>query len=580
VINDDGCTADAGDFTMTVDGTNATPASSAGNEQGSPVDLDAGDYSVSESGPDGYTATMSADCAGTMNVGDVKTCTVTNDDQPPSLTVIKHVVNDDGGTLTSGDFTIDVDGTGVSPSSFEGSEQGTHVSLEAGAYEVTEDAVPGYAQTLSADCKGTIALGQSKTCTVTNDDIQPELIVKKVVINDDGGTLTSGDFTMNVTGTTTTSFPGTAAGTTVALDAGQYTVDETAVAGYAKTLSADCSGTISIGQTKTCTVTNNDIQPTLTVIKHVVNDNGGTATADDFTMTVDGGSAAPASSPGDEEGTTIALDAGSYSVTETGPDGYAGTFSADCSGVIGVGEDRTCTVTNDDAAPGLTVVKHVVNDNGGTKTAADFTIHVSGTAVDPATFEGSELGTTVSLDAGSYAVTEDASPGYASSLSDGCTGTVALGEATVCTITNDDIQPKLTVVKHVVNDSGAQKTAAQFTMLVTGTVLASFPGSQDGTTVALNAGQYGVDEIADPGYAKSLGAGCTGTIAVGEEKTCVVTNDDIAEVLGVFIEQPQVLPAVLPRTGFSWALMLGVAMTLLLVGSVTLAEGRRRLRRA
>ena len=34
-----------------------------------------------------------------------------------------------------------------------------------------------------------------------------------------------------------------------------------------------------MGQTKTCTVTNDDIAPKLIVIKHVVNDNGGTAVA-------------------------------------------------------------------------------------------------------------------------------------------------------------------------------------------------------------------------------------------------------------------------------------------------------------
>ena len=50
-----------------------------------------------------------------------------------------------------------------------------------------------------------------------------------------------------------------------------------APAGYAASYSADCTGTIAIGETKTCTVTNDDIAPTLTVIKHVINDNGGTA---------------------------------------------------------------------------------------------------------------------------------------------------------------------------------------------------------------------------------------------------------------------------------------------------------------
>jgi len=46
---------------------------------------------------------------------------------------------------------------------------------------------------------GSIAVGQTKTCTITNNDIQPKLIVIKHVINDDGGTKTAANFTMNVT---------------------------------------------------------------------------------------------------------------------------------------------------------------------------------------------------------------------------------------------------------------------------------------------------------------------------------------------------------------------------------------------
>ena len=79
------------------------------------------------------------------------------------------------------------------------------------------------------------------------------------------------------------------------------------------------------------------------------------------------GRAQPGRSPGAESpGTRSTLDAGSYTVTETGPSGYAASFSADCSGSIAIGQTKTCTVTNDDIAPKLIVIKHVVNDNGGT----------------------------------------------------------------------------------------------------------------------------------------------------------------------------------------------------------------------
>ena len=39
--------------------------------------------------------------AGTIGRGETRTCTITNDDQPPGLKVIKNVINDNGGTATA-----------------------------------------------------------------------------------------------------------------------------------------------------------------------------------------------------------------------------------------------------------------------------------------------------------------------------------------------------------------------------------------------------------------------------------------------------------------------------------------------
>jgi hypothetical protein len=54
--------------------------------------------------------------------------------------------------------------------------------------------------------------------------------------------------------------------------------------------------------------------------------------------------------PGDEAGTPVTLDAGVYSVTEDGPGGYAASYSDDCSGTIALGDNLTCTITNNDVA--------------------------------------------------------------------------------------------------------------------------------------------------------------------------------------------------------------------------------------
>src|SRR5207247_7501765 len=45
------------------------------------------------------------------------------------------------------------------------------------------------------------------------------------------------------------------------------------------------------------------------------------------------------------------------------------------------GDNKTCTITNDDKAATLTLVKTVVNNDGGTKTPSDFSLFVNGSPV-------------------------------------------------------------------------------------------------------------------------------------------------------------------------------------------------------
>src|SRR5207244_1155271 len=190
---------------------------------------------------------------------------------------------------------------------------------------VAETGPSGYSSSLSTDCTGSIAVGQAKTCTITNSDIQPRLTVIKHVVNSFGGTATAGNFTMTVTGASPSpgTFPGAESpGTLVSLGAGSYSVAETGPSGYSSSFSTDCTRSIAVGQTKTCTVTNSDIQPRLTVTKVVLNDNGRTATVASFTLTV--GTTTVSS------GVQAGFNAGTYTVSESGPSGYAGTFSGAC----------------------------------------------------------------------------------------------------------------------------------------------------------------------------------------------------------------------------------------------------------
>src|SRR5438309_1763523 len=357
------------------------------------------------------------------------------------------------------------------------------------------------------------------------------LLVKKHVINDGGGVKTAADFRIPVTGghPSPPSFNGSEDGTSVTfrtLASVTYSVDEAAIGGYAKSLSTDCAGTIAATQSKTCTITNDDIAgpaaPRLTVIKHVINDSGGLAKAGDWQMAITNNGAAQAPFAGTESGTTRELSPGSYSVAESGgPAGYTASF-AGCAGTIAAGETKTCTVTNDDQPAHLTVIKTVVNDNGGTKKAADFSITVTSNGVAVPSFPGSAAGTDVTVSAGSYSVDEAAVAGYTKTGAVGCSGTLALGEHKVCTITNDDNAPTiatLTVIKRVLNDNGGLGKAGDWQMTVTsnGTPMTPFAGSAAGTDVTLGAGTYSVAESGGPaGYAASPGGGGGGTAAGGQ----------------------------------------------------------------
>ena len=162
---------------------------------------------------------------------------------------------------------------------------------------------------------------------------------------------------------------------------GNYSVAETAHAGYLATFSAECAGTIGLGETRTCTVTNDDQAAHLVINTVVVNDNGGSAEAAVFSGTV-GGVTAGGGATWTGSSTTLTLTSvGSYSVSENPYAGYDATFSPECSGTIALGETRTCTVTINDRAAHLVINKVVVNNNGGTLTAAAFSGTIGGAVV-------------------------------------------------------------------------------------------------------------------------------------------------------------------------------------------------------
>lgn len=271
-----------------------------------------------------------------------------------------------------------------------------------------------------------------------------------VVKNVQGGTATPSQFIIQVAGNnpSPSTFQGSSSGTTVSLGQGSYQVRETPIADYTPTYSSDCSGSISAGQTKTCTITNTYTAQqgtaTLNVIKHLDNTNFGEQACDVtcFEFEVTGNNPTPSRFAASESGTPVTLGSGSYRVAEisTGQ-GYTVSYSPDCSGTINPDETKTCTVTNTAHFGKLTVIKQVV---GSTASASTFRISYSHTC-DPTiadcdgggSFQGSESGEELLLIQGTYQVEENPPPpDYTPTYSGDCSGRIQAGEAKTCTVTN------------------------------------------------------------------------------------------------------------------------------------------------
>ena len=331
-------------------------------------------YTASEGGLAGYAASdWGGDCAAdgsiTLQPDESKACSISNDDQPATLTLSKLVANDDGGTAVAGDFQAYIDSDPVA--------WGVAQSLDAGSYTASEGGLAGYtASDWGGDCAadGSIILqpGDVKGCSISNDDQPATLTLSKLVANDDGGTAVAGDFQAYID-----SDP-VAWGVAQSLDAGSDTASEDGLAGYtASDWGGDCAADGSIilqpGDVKSCSISNDDQPATLTLTKVVVNDDGGTAAAGDFQAYIDSDPVA--------WGVAQSLDAAVDTASEDGLAGYAasdwgGDCAADGSITLQPGESKACSISNDDQPATLTLTKVVVNDDGGTAAAGDFQAYI------------------------------------------------------------------------------------------------------------------------------------------------------------------------------------------------------------
>jgi hypothetical protein len=399
------------------------------------------------------------------------------------------LVKDDGGSKVASDFSFSVNGGAAQPFEADGENQ---LVVDAGAYTVTEPPVAGYTTSYDNCTNVSIANGGTTTCTITNDDQPGTLIVRKVLLNDNGGTKVASDFSFTVNGSAAQPFE-TDGENQLTVDAGSYTVAEPPVTGYAPSYANCTNVSVANGGTVTCTITNDDQPGTLVVQKDLVNDNGGTKACPDFSFQVDGGAATPFEADCINQ---VTVDAGTYSVSEPAVAGYTTTYNS-CTGIaIANGGSATCIITNNDQPGTLVVDKVVVNDDGGSKGCADFSFRVNSGSAIP--FEA-DCGNSLTVNAGTYSVTEPAVSGYSTTYA-GCSGiSIPNGGSATCTITNDDVKRSVAVDKQIKGYSDGE----WYDFLTE--IMVGVPETY--RFVVSNAGEISLDtvEVTDPALAQDLG---------------------------------------------------------------------------
>jgi LPXTG-motif cell wall-anchored protein len=351
----------------------------------------------------------------------------------------------------------------------------------------------------------------------------------------------------------------------------------------------------------------------LHVIKHVINDNGSTASAANFNIHIKASGNDVVASPAqgvEAPGNTYVLAAGNYVVSEDASADYILSYSGDSDSIGNItlvpGDNKTVIMTNNDITPipavlpaTLHVIKHVVNDNGGKSIAANFTLHIktSGNDIVASPAQGVEApGNTYVLAAGNYVVSEDASADYILSYSGDSDSigniTLAPGDNKTVIMTNNDITPipavlpaTLHVIKHVVNDNGRKSKAANFKLHVKslGIDVVKSPAigtEAPGTTYTLKAGTYVVSEDASAGYILSYSGDSNSigkiTLASGDNKTVTIINNDIAPiVINKQVIKSTVVGGQLPKTSSNLYQLLIIGAAFMLLGVLGLTNRKR-----
>ncbi len=511
-------------------------------DEGTPVnsgDLTPGTYSVAELAETGWDLTNTScvssnedvETAGTISLqaGETVTCTFTNS-KLPTLTLVKTVINNNGGTLTTSDFQGKINGNNVPWTTIQ--------TLAPGAYTASETTQAGYAASVWAtDCaaNGTVSLayGDNKTCSIVNDDIAPLLHLRKIVVNDNGGTSTVSDFTLTANGTGANDISGTSpvdSGATLMADT--WTLSETNMPGYTSSTWSCVGGTqegasitVGIGGEATCTITNDD-QPGHLIVTKVTNPTDTTAV---FSITASGGTiVSPAATQNISDGAPVDYTVfnGTYSVAETPLTGWDETANT-CVGVkVNNGETKNCQITN--TKRGKIIVQKIVDGN----TETQFTFAASYDN-DGFVLTGGQNNDSGLIIPGTYSASETVPAGWdqtsATCSDQSPVGAISLqpGETVTCTFTN--VERGHIIVDKVTNPAGDTQSFS-FTAGGVGYTNFALTDAMAPNNQEVVPGTYSVSEGALANWIQTSAVCDNGetiediTVGAGETVTCTFTN--------------------------------------------------------
>jgi hypothetical protein len=192
---------------------------------------------------------------------------------------------------------------------------------------------------------------------------------------------------------------------------------------------------------------------------------------------------------------------------------------------LALGQSKTCTITNNDIAPKLHLRKEVINDHGGTKTTADFTLTADGAVTNNDLSGISPVDSGPGLKADTWALSETTVYGYQASAwvcvggtQNGSNITVGIGGEATCTITNND-QPGTIIIEKLIKPEGA---LTSFSFDTTGTGYAGFSLSgRQSNTQNLSAGSYTAKELVPLGWVLT---GIGGANDPNNPYNCIVTG--------------------------------------------------------